>query len=158
MTRDCRGAPNLIDHPQPDPADRPARIVADAAPLLGQRGEVVAAYLYGSILSCDDPRDIDVAVVFARGTGRLERLALCEAIGRDLDRLGSVKPQVSDVRSLNDAPLSFRYRVIQTGELLPVGIDRERVSFEAETRVAWFDFRPTWESYNKQLVRSLARG
>jgi predicted nucleotidyltransferase len=81
------------------------------------------AYIYGSVLSSDNPRDIDIAVyLFPMDFEKLSRdgeISLSFAIPLEMDLEEQLKRKV-DVQVLNRAPLSFRYRVITDGSLTKI--------------------------------------
>lgn len=112
--------------------------------------------MYGSVLNARRPRDVDVAVWLSAPSSPWARLGAAEDIGRRLDRLPSVRPLRADVRVLNEAPLSFRYRVVHEGVALACGCREFQVDFEARTMVAWFDFRPVWEMCTDGFLRRAA--
>ena len=115
-----------------------------------------AAWLYGSVLVGGRPRDVDVAVWLFEPSDAWARLGVAEEIGRVLDRLPAVRPLCTDVRALNEAPLSFRYRVVHEGVPLDCGCRDFRVGFEARTMVEWFDFRPVWEACTDGFLQRVA--
>lgn len=102
---------------------------------------VALAYLYGSRATGRYTRlsDVDVAIVTREALSPRERLRLELTLEPDLhDAVG----EDFDVRVINDAPISVRGRVLQTGKRLYVAGDAVRIRFEEETRRLHFDFLP----------------
>ncbi|MBI5242141.1 MAG: hypothetical protein HY922_00490 [Elusimicrobia bacterium] len=129
------------------------------------------AYIYGSALSRDDFRDVDIALGLA---ARLEaqssqgcrsplpkraarasaghdcvgvRVKIAAALGR---RLG----WDFDVNLLGEMPLPLQYRVIATGRCVLRRSDIERTRYEARVLNEFLDFKP---SHDRLLAESLRR-
>jgi len=119
------------------------------------RPEVAFAYLFGSVLDSDDPRDVDIAVclreeafVALRTSGRL---SLEFVIPLEMELEGVLGRKV-DLQVLNQAPLPFRARVVSHGK---VAIDNDpiaRSDFEYLSRYEYFDFRPRREAYLAEVT------
>jgi hypothetical protein len=123
---------------------------------LGKQPKIVFAYLHGSALSTDNPRDIDLAVyLHANEFNQLNRngeISLSFAIPLEMD-LEKLLMRKVDVQVLNRAPLSFRYRVITDGFLIVDKDSNLRCDFEYLSRVQYFDFRPRSNEYIRELMR-----
>jgi predicted nucleotidyltransferase len=127
---------------------------------LSVRREVAFAYIHGSILSSEHPQDIDIAVFlhpeFYDEFLRNGDLSLGLAIPLEMELEKSVKRKV-DLQVLNEAPLSFRFRVASEG-MLVVDTDIDmRSTFEYLSRVQYFDFRRRREEYLSEVVNSEPR-
>jgi predicted nucleotidyltransferase len=127
-----------------------SEIIEKIRRLLGNRTELAFAYVHGSAIDRERPRDIDLAVylneeALARyGDGR--SVSLDFSIPLELQLEAEIGMAV-DVQVLNGAPLSFRARVISQGRVL---IDRDpaaRAEFECRSRYEYFDFRPRRQEY-----------
>ncbi|AIY89255.1 hypothetical protein GACE_0198 [Geoglobus acetivorans] len=114
--------------------------------ILKDREEVVFAYLHGSF-GKDHFRDIDVAVFVDEG--RVKDFLEYE-IGLSLEIEESIKYPV-DVRVLNSAPLSFKYRAIK-GELLLSRDDELRFRFMEEVIREYLDFKPVEERMIREIL------
>ena len=115
------------------------------AQTLAGNAEIDFAYLHGSVLESDCPRDIDVAICLGpvryrlmRDAGRLHfdivvplEMNLEQALGRNVD-----------LQVINDAPLSFRARVVSQGRVVCDRNVEARCDFECRARCEYFDFRP----------------
>jgi len=123
---------------------------------LEKQSQIVFAYLHGSVLSSDTPRDIDLAVyLYADDFDQLSRegemtLSFVVPLEMDLEKLLSHKV---DLQVLNRAPLSFRYRVITDGILILDKGSNLRSDFEYLSRVEYFDFQPRRNEYLREFMR-----
>jgi len=110
---------------------------------------VLFAYLYGSFASENEFNDIDLAVYLDE-----------EAFSDDqeiFDRALSLSARLDvgyevEVHPLNLVPLSYRFCVINKGQLIYEGDRRSRIEFEVRTRDLYFDFRPHREFYFRRIV------
>jgi predicted nucleotidyltransferase len=121
-----------------------------------KRPQILFAYLHGSILSADNPRDIDIAVyLYADNFNQLSRcgeISLSFAIPLEMDLEKLLKQKV-DLQVLNRAPLSFRYRVITEGIVIVDKNSNLRSDFEYLSRVEYFDFRPRRNEYLREIMQ-----
>jgi predicted nucleotidyltransferase len=103
---------------------------------------VEAAYVFGSIARgvATPMSDVDIALLLSNPLPAYDRLNL------ELDIQGEVEDQAGldsvDVRSLNEAPLMVKGRIIQQGILVYERDKTARVAFEVATRKRYFDFAP----------------
>jgi uncharacterized protein len=122
-----------------------ADVESRIADLLRTRGDVVAAYLFGSTARGQSRAgsDVDIAVLFEPPPVHTldgPRLSLEGALERDLG-------VPVDLVVLNDAPVDVRARVLRDGRLL---VDRDRaarIRFEVRTRNEAFDLQPVLDRY-----------
>ena len=122
---------------------------------LNNHPRVMFAYIYGSVLLSDSPRDIDIAVyLFPVDFEKLSRngeVSLSFAIPLEMDLEKQVKRKI-DVQVLNRAPLSFRYRVITDGKLIVDKDSNARCDFEYLSRVEYYDFSPRRKEYLQEVM------
>lgn len=112
---------------------------------LKKREEIIFAYLHGSFLE-ERFRDVDVAIYLSTKKNELYALNL----ERELeDEVGFPV----DVRILNNAPLSFKFRVIEQGFLLFSKDEKRRCEFESLTMEEYHDF-----SFHREIYRRVALG
>jgi predicted nucleotidyltransferase len=116
---------------------------------------VLFAYLHGSILSSNYPRDVDIAVYLTSEaydalTANAE-LSFNFAIPLELELERCLKKKV-DVQVINRAPLAFRHRVIKDGKLIVDNNSNKRCDFEYLTRVEYFDFSPRYHEYLQEVI------
>lgn len=112
--------------------------------LLKEREEIVFAYLHGSFLT-HDFRDIDVAVYLKEDEDVLYEVEL----GVKLEKILRFP---IDVRVLNSAPLTFRFKVIKDGLLLFSRDERIRSDFEALTISEYHDFSYFRKRYRREIL------
>ena len=117
---------------------------------LNNRSDVIFAYLHGSFFTEARFKDIDVAVYLdPLPPSLLEAELELEAKLSDV-----VKRYPVDVRTLNNASLSFRYNVIKNGQPIVVNNDNIRSDFVEATLSYYFDFSPFLKDYLKEALRS----
>lgn len=116
--------------------------LGEILPVILSKHPVEAAYVFGSVARgvATPLSDIDIALLLTSSLPPYERLNL------ELRIQGEVEEQVGlgsvDVRSLNDAPLTVKGRIIQQGVLIYERDKTRRVDFEVATRKRYFDFAP----------------
>ncbi|MBI5195540.1 MAG: nucleotidyltransferase domain-containing protein [Nitrospirae bacterium] len=113
--------------------------------------EVSFAYIYGSFNESGEFNDIDVAVYLEESFAVKENTIDCQLeLGVNLER--ELKGYTVDCRVLNTAPLSFRFSVITSGDLIYSKDEAKRVSFEVMTRNLYFDFKPHADFYYQKIA------
>ncbi|WP_456454066.1 nucleotidyltransferase domain-containing protein, partial [Thermococcus sp.] len=95
-------------------------------------------YLHGSFLS-GPFRDIDIAVYTDGERDVFYELELEERLGFPVD-----------VRVLNNAPISFRFKVLK-GELLFSRDEEKRCDFESRTMGDYHDFKYYLNAYRREI-------
>lgn len=115
---------------------------------LEKRPDLLFAYVYGSFVTSERFRDIDVAVYLRQAPSTPLRAEL--EIEAELANL--IKGYLIEVRLLNNAPLSFRYNVIKSGKPIVVVDDDARTEFEESTFNHYFDFSPFRKMYLKETL------
>lgn len=125
-----------------------------ARAFLAQQGEVLAAYLFGSVArgQATHLSDVDVAVLLDPSLGAEARVERQLALMLALDDVADREVQVT---VLNDAPPSLAYRVIREGKLLYEGDRLQRVAFEARTLQIYFDIQPMLEYHREVLLEQI---
>lgn len=129
-------------------------VVSLISKFLEERIEILFAYLYGSFLHADSPKDIDLAV-FLHGEEQFNYLKYSLQLSREVEGLLDPRYGDVDVRTLNSAPLYFQYEVIKTGNPIFVRDKGERVRFETRTTIEYLDFLFILDEYNKSLSRRI---
>lgn len=117
--------------------------------LLAARAEVDAAYLFGSSLTSDDPRDVDVAVLLREGSGLRDESALQAHLEAALDR-------PVDLHALDRLPVDIQVRVVSTGRLLVDEDPGRRIALEVRARSMAEDLRPLLDIIRAGTVERLA--
>jgi predicted nucleotidyltransferase len=122
---------------------------------LNNHSRVMFAFVYGSVLSSENPRDIDIAVylfpVDFKNLSRDGEVSLSFAIPLEMNLEEQLKRKV-DIQILNLAPLSFRYRVITDGKLIVDKDSNARCDFEYLSRVEYYDFSPRRKEYLQEVM------
>ena len=122
---------------------------------LNNQSQVMFAYLYGSVLSSENPRDIDIAIyMFPLDFEKLScdaEISLSFAIPLEMNLEKQLKRKV-DVQVLNRSPLSFRYRVITDGKVIVDKDSNTRCDFEYLSRVEYYDFSPRRKEYLQEVM------
>ena len=122
-----------------------------------QHPEVSAAYLFGSQAqgTARPGSDVDVAILLdpafdlkAHFAYRLEQMAALETLCQ----------RPVDVVILNQAPSVLRHQVLKYGRLVYERAHRQRVTFEVQSRLAYFDFKPTLDFLYDRLLRDIKEG
>jgi len=119
-------------------------IIDELTRLLREREEIIFAYLHGSFLT-HDFRDIDIAIYLKKDEDVLYEVEL----GVELEKI--LKFPV-DVRVLNSAPLTFKFKVIKDGLLLFSRDERIRSDFEALTISEYHDFSYFRKRYRREVL------
>lgn len=113
---------------------------------LKKREEIIFAYLHGSFLE-ERFRDVDVAIYL-----NTDKKNVLYALNLERELEEGVGVPV-DVRILNNAPLSFRFRVIEQGVLLFSKDEERRSDFESLTMAEYHDF-----NFYREIYRRVALG
>jgi predicted nucleotidyltransferase len=117
--------------------------------------EITFAYLHGSTLTSENPKDVDIAVYLDDGAfGELYRrgevhMAFAIPLEIALEKTTGIKV---DIQVLNRAPLSFRHRVVQQGRLILDRLFEVRSQFEYLSRYPYFDFKHRRTNYLEEAL------
>jgi len=142
-----------------NPSDKSSKqlneLVAQLSRILQKKSQVMFAYLHGSALTTENPRDIDIAVYLFNEIFNQYKLnaaiSLDFAIPLEMELEKHLHKPV-DLQVLNQAPLAFRHRVIKQGRLMVDKNSDLRCDFEYLSRVQYFDFKPRIEEYLREVV------
>lgn len=124
------------------------RLRGALTPILKNDRCVEFAYLFGSVLTRQDARDIDVAVLF-RHAG--DPWLAAEDLGNRLEHALSPRRKI-DVRVLNDAAAPFIFRVLQDGVLLCERARGNRLRWEAHVVSRYQDLKPMLDSHDRRFL------
>ena len=115
---------------------------------LEKHREIVAAYLYGSLVRGHLRRDsdIDLAILLDDGfePDALYPLRIAEEVASNC----ALEREI-DVRVLNDMPLTFVHQVLKNGVLIHSRDDRKRVEFETCAYDIYLDYKPYFDRFNE---------
>ncbi len=126
----------------------------DIGRVLEKHREIVAAYLYGSVVSGVYGRDSDLDIgillddAFQGEPLYPARLAREIKVGCGIDRL-------VDVRILNHCSPRFLHQVLGEGKLLLSHDEKKRVEFETAALCRYIDFKPFYREYDEERRRRL---
>jgi len=116
---------------------------------------VLFAYVYGSCATdtAHSFSDLDIGIYlqpdFDDHAYKIEM-----ALALELDKkLGHVIE--TDVRALNNLPLTFLGQIVTEGILIYSRNENARVDFEVGIRKRYFDFMPVLQNYNKAYIESI---
>jgi predicted nucleotidyltransferase len=116
------------------------RLESELRSFFAGRGDVAAAYLFGSSArgTAGTSSDVDIGVLFIADPPKT-----LEGI-QDLleDRLTQLTQERVDLVILNDAPCDLVHRVLRDGILLCENDKSRRVAFEVKKRNEYFDMAP----------------
>ncbi|WP_048150707.1 type VII toxin-antitoxin system MntA family adenylyltransferase antitoxin [Palaeococcus ferrophilus] len=111
---------------------------------LSRRDEILFAYVHGSFIENGPFRDIDIAVYVKEKPNTFYEMEL-------EDELTKLTGYPIDVRVLNNAPVTFRFRAIG-GELLFSKDEKARCRFEEETMGEYHDYAYYLELYRREAL------
>jgi len=115
--------------------------------------EISFAYLFGSAVRGEDFRDIDVAVyLIPCAISSYERFKLAMRIGRTIEKALFTRREV-DVLILNEAPPSFQYEVMRTGQLIFQREKQRRICYEGHLLSRYLDYQPIWSALINQYFK-----
>ena len=116
---------------------------------LSKKKEIIAAYLYGSILISEFYEDIDIGILIS---DNFKPKTLYEAsLAGELERAFKKTLNLSipiDIRILNDKPLRFLFSVIKNSEIIFSNDDQKLIQFDAKIMKEYLDMKPHFEMYD----------
>jgi len=117
--------------------------------ILLDKEEIVASYLYGSVIYSNFYKDIDVGLLVTdlfKPKLMYEAIIAGELEKKLKDILKISKPV--DVRILNDRPLRFLFSILKNSKIICSRDNFKRVQFEARIMKEYLDIKPYFEIYN----------
>ncbi|NWF55364.1 MAG: nucleotidyltransferase domain-containing protein [Syntrophaceae bacterium] len=128
--------------------DRRRAVTEDIRAFLDTLPEVLFAYLYGSFTREERFRDVDVAVYLKNPIPS----PLQAELRLEAELAERIEKYPVELRVLNQAPLSFRYRVIKEGIVLVIRDEDFRCKFVESTLRDYFDFAPFRKAYLQETI------
>jgi uncharacterized protein len=116
---------------------------------------VLFAYVYGSYATdtAHSFSDLDIGIYLQPAPGDyVYKIEMALALELD-KKLGHVIE--TDVRALNNLPLTFLGQILTEGILIYSRNEHARVDFEVGIRKRYFDFMPVLQNYNKAYIESI---
>lgn len=117
--------------------------------LLSNKDEIIFAYIHGSFIDAYWFRDLDIAVYLDEN--KLEKRALDYELSLSVELEKALKLPV-DIKILNYAPLSFRYKATK-GEKIFSRDEEIRYTFLEETWHCYLDFAPVEKEFMNEVIR-----
>ena len=123
--------------------------------ILSKHTEIAFAYIHGSILDSERPGDLDIALflhvqLYEKLSERGE-LSIGFAIPLEMEMEKGLNMK-TDIQILNEAPLSFRHRVVKQGLLVIDNAVNLRCHFEYLSRYEYFDFLTRRKEYLQEVI------
>jgi len=117
--------------------------------ILSEKEEIVASYLYGSVIYSNFYEDIDVGLLI---TDLFKPKLMYEAIiagelEKELKDILKISKPV-DVRILKDRPLRFLFSILKNSKVIFSRDDFKRVQFEARIMKEYLDIKPHFAIYD----------
>lgn len=117
--------------------------------ILSEKEEIVASYLFGSVIYSNFYEDIDVGLLI---TDLFKPKLMYEAIiagelEKELKDILKISKPV-DVRILNDRPLRFLFSILKNSKIICSRDDFKRVQFEARIMKEYLDIKPHFAIYD----------
>ena len=109
------------------------------------------AYLYGSLLTREDFRDIDIALLVDKEIGEGDAPSYASRAA-DLIEAAIGYRYECEVRVLNNEPAWFRYEVISTGTPLCIRDEDDRVDFETAVLVEYQDLKFMYDLFDREYL------
>ena len=131
-----------------------SRLMKDLRDLLEPHTSILFAYLYGSSVS--DPNlfksDLDIAVY-------LKHADPGEYVRKEEELTGLLVTHLHsdriDLRILNTLPLLLKYSILKDGKLIFCRDELERVDFETEIMMRFFDLKVYLDEYRSLLSQRI---
>ena len=127
----------------------------EIAPNIFKGRKIIFAFLYGSVAVDQFHRfsDLDIAV-YTQQLSPEESRKLELDLSLEIDDRLDDAPE-SDVRVMNALPLSITGKIVTEGILIYCEDEEQRVEYETNTRMAYFDFFPQIISYQQTYLKQL---
>ncbi len=124
------------------------KLIRNIRNILLTREEILFAYLHGSFLEENTFNDIDIGIYLKYLPSSIIKYEL----SLETELMNKIRGYIFDVRILNNAPLSFRYNVIRSGEILLSHDEDKRTEFQEQTVINYLDFLPYRKRYLKEVL------
>jgi uncharacterized protein len=128
--------------------DEIIRRLRDAIPSLPS---LRVAYLYGSFLSRDDFRDIDIGLFIDNGSDREHTMRFAANVGVVLEEALGFR-HMCDIRVLNEEPVWFTYEVISTGMVLFTRNEDDRIDIEMRVLIEYQDIKSMYDLFDREYL------
>ena len=125
-------------------------LIEEISGILKKKEYILFAYLFGSFISEDVFKDIDIGV-FISGAESKSLLKL------ELMLEGEVEDAIHlpvDIRAINNAPLSFVYNMLKCGIVIVDANKHLRSDFEGLVCKKYFDFQHLRNEYLREIINA----
>ncbi len=125
------------------------KIIKEFRNILSDRKEIIASYLYGSVLFRKNFEDIDVGLLIDDrfNLELMYEAKLAEKLEKRFKNTFNNSKFV-DVRILNGRSLRFLFSVLKNSKLIHSRNDITRIEFEARVMKEFIDIKPHFEIYD----------
>lgn len=127
------------------------QIIKKIREVLASLPSLRVAYIYGSFLSREDFRDIDIALLIEAEPGDERTLAYAARAG-DLCEKALGFQYECDVRVLNDEPCWFQFEVISSGKTIYTRSEEDRITFETQALILYQDMKYTYDLFDREYL------
>ncbi len=118
-------------------------VVNKISELISNDSDILFAYIFGSFVQNEAFSDIDIGI-YLKGKANIKKEFDLE---NELE--GALKLPV-DVRTINNAPISFVYNILN--DKILIKDDEKRVNFEGQALKSYFDYVHLLDEYLKEAV------
>lgn len=117
--------------------------------ILLDKEEIVASYLYGSVIYSNFYEDIDVGLLVSDlfKPKLMYEAIIAGELEKKLKDILKISKSV-DVRILNDRPLRFLFSILKNSKIICSRDDLKRVQFEARIMKEYLDIKPHFAIYD----------
>ena len=119
--------------------------------VLIKKKEIIASYLYGSILHSDNFEDIDIGILTSyefKPNDVLYESQISGIIEKAIYKVINIYKPV-DIRVLNEKPLRFLNSILKNSILIHSNDDNKRAQFETKVTKEYLDIKPHHDYYDK---------
>ncbi len=123
-------------------------LISALAGELKKERNVLFAYIYGSVLTRRDARDIDIAVYM---NGKSDYWTAAQKIAVRIEKNTGYCRKI-DIHPLNFSAPSFAFEVMKNGRVMFERRKDDRVNWEAHMLSMYQDMRPMLEFYDRRFI------
>ena len=125
-------------------------LIRKISEIIGSKGHILFAYVFGSFSTGERFRDIDVGI-YVSDAARFATIDAELALETELEEACRVPV---DVRIMNRAPVTFAYHILKSGRLLVDKDPSRRCDYEGLTYKEYFDVRHLRREYLREIVHA----
>ncbi|MFA7694045.1 MAG: nucleotidyltransferase domain-containing protein [Methanoregula sp.] len=127
------------------------QIIARIRDVFASLPSIRVGYIYGSFLSRNDFRDIDIALLVDEHTSGDDPLTYASRVA---DVLGAALgfSHECDARVINHEPVWFQYEVIRSGRAVYVRDENGRLDFETRVLIEYQDLKFMYDLFDREYL------